>query len=443
MAYRTFPYKLCLAVALIGVRVAPTAEPTASPPRAALRSLTLLPPEIDLDGPRAEQHVVVIGEYVDGRRWDLTRNAQFSSGAPKVAPVDAAGLVRATGDGAAVITVRASGQSAIVTVHVKNAAAEVPVNFVREVVPLLTKAGCNQGACHGAAVGRGGFRLSLFGYDPAFDHKQIVESAEGRRVVLSEPERSILLLKPTLTMEHVGGERFTVGSRPYEILRRWLEDGAPEPDAKPATVRKLEVWPAKRVMVPGEGQQLVIRAAWSDGHFEDVTATAQLDSLNEGIATVTPAGLVTVRGRGETYIMIRFSGQATVAQVTSPYAQIDRYPVVAVNNFIDEKLLAKWKDLGLTPSPGCTDEEFFRRLHLDVLGTLPAPADIKAFLADSDPARRKKAIDKVLERPEFVDYWALKWGDLLRIDRDALNEKGMWSFTTWVLRQPARPKTGG
>jgi len=394
--------------------------------------LTLLPPSIDLDGPRAEQRVLVLGEYADGRRWDLTCDAQFSSGATKVATVDATGLVRAAGDGAAVITVRAGGQSAVVLARVKNAADEVPVNFVREVVPVLTRAGCNQGACHGAAAGRGGFRLSLLGYDPTFDHKQIVESAEGRRVVLSDPERSILLLKPTHVMEHGGGERFAVGSRSYEVLRRWLEDGAPEPDAKPATVRALEVWPAKRVVVPGEHQQLVVRAAWSDGRTEDVTATARFDALNEGIAAVTPAGLVTVRGRGETYVMIRFGGQATVAQVTSPFAHIDRAPDMPVNNFIDEKLLAKWKDLGLTPSPLCTDEEFFRRLHLDVLGTLPAPADIKAFLAEPDPARRKKAIDKVLDRPEYVDYWALKWGDLLRIDRDALNEKGMWSFTNWV-----------
>jgi hypothetical protein len=432
MPHRTLLHGLCLAVALAGVRPLPAAEPTAQPPGAALRALTVFPKAIDLDGPRAEQRIGVLGEYADGRRWDLSHDAKFASGSPGVATVDAVGVVRTAGDGDTTITVQAGGQSAMVPVKVRRAAAEVPVSFVREIVPLLTKAGCNQGACHGAQAGRGGFRLSLLGYDPAFDHQQIVESAEGRRVVLSDPERSILLQKPTLVMEHGGGERLKPGSREYEILRRWLEDGAPEPETKPPAVTGLEVWPAARVMVPGERQQLLVRATWSDGRAEDVTATAQFDALNDGTASVTPAGLVTAKARGETYVMVRFGGQATVARVTLPYARIDKYPDVPANNFIDEKLVARWKALGLTPSPLCTDEEFFRRIHLDILGTLPAPADVKAFLADRDPDKRKKAIDRVLDRPEFVDYWALKWGDLLRINRDALEEKGMWSFTNWV-----------
>jgi hypothetical protein len=432
MPHRTLLHGLCLGAVLVGATALPAAEPAAEPPKAALRSLTVFPAKIDLDGPRAEQRVVVLGEYADGRRWDLSRDARFASAAPKVAAVDASGVVRAAGDGEATVTVQAGGQSATVPVKVRHAAAEVPVSFVREVVPLLTKAGCNQGACHGASLGRGGFRLSLLGYDPAFDHKEIVQSAEGRRVVLSDPERSILLQKPSLVMEHGGGERFAVGSRPYETLSRWLEDGAPEPEAKPPAVTALEVWPAKRVMVPGERQQLAVRATWGDGRAEDVTATAQFDALNEGVASVTPAGLVTARARGETHVMIRFGGQVAVARVTLPYSHVANYPDVPANNFIDEKLIAKWKDLGLTPSPPCSDEEFFRRVHLDAIGTLPAAADVKAFLADKDPDKRKKAIDKVLDRPEFVDYWALKWGDLLRINRDALDEKGMWSFYNWV-----------
>jgi hypothetical protein len=185
-------------------------------------------------------------------------------------------------------------------------------------------------------------------------------------------------------------------------------------------------------MTPGEQQQVLVRATWSDGRAEDVTATAQYDSLNDSVASVTPAGLVTARGRGETHVMVRFGGQATVVQITLPYARLDRYPDVAAFNFIDEKLLARWKDLGLTPSPLCSDEEFFRRIHLDVIGTLPRPAEVRAFLADRSPDKRRQAIDRVLARPEFVDYWALKWGDLLRINRDQLSEKGMWSFHNWV-----------
>ncbi len=432
MTHRPLLWTLGLAAAFVGAGALPAAEPVAEAPKAPLRSLTLLPPSIDFDGPRAEQHVVVIGEYADGRRWDLTREATFSSGAAKVATVDGLGVVRAAGDGDAAINVRAAGQAAVVLAKVRHATAEVPVSFVREVVPVLTKAGCNQGACHGAALGRGGFKLSLLGYDPAFDHKEIVQSAEGRRVVLSDPERSILLQKPALVMEHAGGERLPAHSAAYETLRRWLEDGAPEPEATAPAVTTLVVWPAKRVMVPGERQQLIVRATWGDGRAEDVTATARFDALNDGVASVTPAGLVTAKARGETSVMIRFGGQVAVAQVTLPYTRIDKYPDVPANNFIDEKLIAHWKDLGLTPSPLCADEEFFRRVHLDALGTLPGAAEVKAFLADKDPDKRKKAIDKVLDRPEFVDYWSLKWGDLLRIDRDALQEKGMWSFYNWV-----------
>jgi hypothetical protein len=427
MPYRTLLHSLCLGAVLVGVPALRAAEP----PKAALRSLTVYPAKIDLDGPRAEQRVVVLGEYADGRRRDLTRDARFTSAAPKVVTVEAS-VVRPAGDGEATVKVEAAGQSATVAVKVRHANAEVPVSYVREVLPILTKAGCNAGACHGAAMGRGGFKLSLFGYDPAFDYQQIVQSAEGRRVVLSEPERSVLLQKPSLVMEHGGGERLKAGSREYNTLRGWLEDGAPEPEAKPPTVTALNVWPARRVMVPGEQQQLIVRATWSDGRAEDVTATARLDALNDGVASVTPAGLVTAKEPGETHIMVRFGGQVGLAQVTLPYATVDKYPAVPANNFIDEKLVAKWKDLGLTPSDLCSDEEFLRRLYLDAIGTLPAPDEIKAFLADKDSGKRKKAIDKVLDRPEFVDFWALKWGDLLRINRDALEEKGMWAFYNWV-----------
>jgi hypothetical protein len=142
--------------------------------------------------------------------------------------------------------------------------------------------------------------------------------------------------------------------------------------------------------------------------------------------------LLTVKERGETYIMVRFGGQASVVQVTSPYAQLANHSELPRHNFIDDKLMARWKDLGLTPSPLCSDEEFLRRIYLDTIGTLPTPAEIRAFLADGSQDKRQKAIEEVLKRPEFVDYWTLKWGDLLRINRDQLQEKGMWSFYNWV-----------
>jgi len=424
----------CL-VAVLGfsaaVRADDEAPPKADPPKAALKSLTVFPAKITLDGPRDEQRLIVLGEYADGRRWDLSRDAKLATSAATIATVDGA-IVRPAGDGDTTITVTAGGQTATVAVQVKKAKTELPLSFSREIIPVLTKTGCNQGACHGAQHGRGGFKLSLLGFDPIFDHAQIVQSNEGRRIVPSDPERSILLQKPAGIMEHGGGERIQANGRGYNLIKMWLEDGAPEAKATDASITGLEVFPAKRVMVPGEQQQIAVRATWSDGRKEDVTAFAQYDPLNESVATITPQGLISARTRGETHVMIRYCGQAIVAQVTLPYAKLDNYPDLPRNNFVDDKLIAKWKDLGLTPSALSSDEDFLRRIYLDGIGTLPTPQEIKAFLADKAADKRQKAIDRVLNRPEFVDFWALKWGDLLRINRDQLQEKGMWSFNNWV-----------
>jgi hypothetical protein len=415
---------------LLGASSLQAAQPDA--PRAALTKLVVYPEKVELTGERGEQRLGILAEYADGRQWDLSREAKYTTSADKVAIVDAQGVIHPAGDGSAVVTVSVAGRRVEVPVQVKGVTTETPVGFSREIVPLLTRAGCNSGACHGASLGRGGFRLSLFGFDPLFDHNEIVRSAKGRRVVLSDPERSIVLLKPSLTMEHGGGERFRPRSREYNLLKRWLEDGAPGPERTDAKVTSIDVWPAKRLMVPGEQQQIIVRATWSDGRTEDVTNYALFDALNDAVATVTPGGLITSKGRGESHIMIRYEGQATVVQVTLPYAKLDRFPEYRAVNYIDEKLSAKWKDLGLTPSPLSSDEEFLRRLYLDAIGTLPTPQEVRAFLSDKSAAKRTKAIDKVLDRPEFVDFWALKWGDLLRINRDLLQDKGMWSFHNWV-----------
>jgi hypothetical protein len=409
------------------------AEP--APPTGVVRRLDVFPRQITLAGPRAEERVGVLGLYADGRQWDLSRTTRFTSDNPAVATVDAAGIVRPAGDGTATVTATSGGATADIRVTVSAFKSDELINFTRDVETVITKAGCNQGACHGAAIGRGGFRLSLRGFDPAFDHSQIVQSAEGRRVVLGQPERSILLLKPSLAMEHGGGERLKTGSAGHAILKAWLEDGAPEPTASDPRVTKLETWPPRRVMVAGEKQQLVVRAHWSDGRVTDATPWATFDALNDAVAVVNPSGVVTALGPGEGHVMVRYAERATTIQVTQPYSTTPPATdggLNARNNFVDDLLIAKWKDLGLTPSPPCDDATFLRRLYLDVIGTLPTPEEINAFLADRSPGKRNKAIDAVLARPEFVDFWTVKWGDLLRINRDALQEKGMWSFRNWV-----------
>jgi hypothetical protein len=405
------------------------------PPSAAVRELNVFPQQIAFSGPRAEQRLGILSMHTDGRQWDDSRTARIVSSNSAIAIVDAGGIIRPVGDGATNITVTAGDATVSIPVTVTGCKTEEPVNFSRDVEAVLTKSGCNQGACHGASLGRGGFRLSLRGFDPAFDHSQIVQSAEGRRVVLGQPERSILLLKPSLAMEHGGGERLKTDSAGYALLKAWLEDGAPEPAATDPHVLNLEAWPPQRLMVPGEKQQVTVRAHWADGRITDVTPWTTFDALQDAVATVSAGGMVTAVGRGEGHVMIRFADRATTVQVTLPYGS----PVcdsgaktIARNNFIDDLLNAKWKTLGLTPSPLCDDATFLRRLYLDAIGTLPTPAEIRAFLANQSPDKRNAAIYAVLARPEFVDFWTVKWGDLLRINRDALQEKGMWSFHNWV-----------
>ncbi len=422
---------LIVGASLLMKGLMPVGHVFAAEPAVAVRTLIIFPQQIVLTGPRSEQRLGVLGVDVDGRQRDRAATARYVSSNPAVATVDA-GIVRPVSDGAATVTITAGGATARVPVTIAGCKVEEPVNFSRDVEAVLTKSGCNQGACHGAGLGRGGFRLSLRGFDPAFDHSQIVQSAEGRRVVLGQPERSILLLKPSLTMEHGGGERLKTGSAGYALLKAWLEDGAPEPAATDPHVTTLEAWPPKRLMVAGERQQVIVRAHWSDGRITDVTPWTTFDALNDAVASVNSAGVITALGPGEGHVMIRFADRATTVQVTMPYARIADYPAVPRNNYIDDLLIAKWKDLGLTPSPLCDDATFLRRLYLDAIGTLPTPEEIKSFLADRSTGKRNTAIDAVLARPEFVDFWTVKWGDLLRINRDALQEKGMWSFHNWV-----------
>src|SRR5438128_1970192 len=223
---------LCACLPLPAAEPIRDALPIALPPQGVLRELTVYPSRLTLNGPRDVQRFIVLGMYDDGRNWDLTRTARYLCDNAALAKVAKDGSVSPVRDGSTQIVVAAAGKTVRVPLVVRHSKSDEPVSFSREIVPTLTKSGCNQGACHGSQHGRGGFRLSLFGFDPAFDHTQIVQSAEGRRVVPSDPERSILLLKPTLTMEHGGGERFKVNTRSYNLLKRWLEGGAPAPNAK-------------------------------------------------------------------------------------------------------------------------------------------------------------------------------------------------------------------
>jgi hypothetical protein len=305
------------------------------------------------------------------------------------------------------------------------------VSFRNEIMPVLTKLGCNQGTCHGAQHGKGGFKLSLLGFEPDPDHTAIVKSAEGRRVTPFAPEESLLLLKPTLAVAHGGGKRLEPDSPEFELIRLWLEQGAPPPANDDPTVVELQVHPEHRLLEPDQEQGLEVVARFSDGTARDVSRHARYDTLNEAVAKVDPAGRARTVGQGETNIMVRYQGHSALARLTVPFGPTRPFEF-PIRNVIDEKATAKWRELGLVPSSLCTDAEFLRRAMLDTIGTTPTPDEIEEFLSDQDPGKRARLVDRLLARPEYVDYWTLKWGDLLRVNSTKLGAQGMIAFNLWL-----------
>lgn len=313
----------------------------------------------------------------------------------------------------------------------------VRADFVRDVLPALTKLGCNAGACHGSFQGRGGLTLSLWGFDPEADYRQLVADARGRRVFTAAPERSLMLRKPTMAVPHGGGRRLSAGTEPYDILRRWIAEGAEKSPTADLRVVKLDVSPSELLLSVGQSAALQVRATWSDGHVQDATRWAQFETKSDQTAAVSTDGKITASASGRTAIMVRFQGQVTAASVTVPYGQEVKLDVFVPANFIDSLTVAEWKKLGLSPAAVCDDAEFVRRVSLDLIGTLPTVDEARAFLASTEPDKRAKLIDRLLARPEYADYWAIKWSDLLRAHRRALGEKGLASFNGW-LKQSLR-----
>lgn len=307
------------------------------------------------------------------------------------------------------------------------------VSFVNDVQPILTRAGCNQGACHGAQYGQGGLKLSLRGFDDSSDFREIVRGSIGRRVSLLAPEESLLLKKPTLEAPHEGGKRLQLASSEYNTLKQWIAEGMIGPAPKDKVFKSLEVSPVEIIAKPGQRIKISTKGTYDDNSTEDVSMKASFDSMNTSVATVDRFGNVVAQGPGETVIMVRYLGAVGVFRIILPFGEaknLDKFS--KSENLIDKIWADKWKKTGLSPTHLCSDEEFFRRIHINTLSTLPNPEDILAFKADKSPDKRKLAIERVLNRPEYVDSWAYKWGDLLRNSRDALQKKGMWSQHNWL-----------
>ena len=313
-------------------------------------------------------------------------------------------------------------------------------SFRNNVQPVLAKAGCSSGACHGAAAGQGGFKLSLRGYDDDGDWKSITRSALGRRIVLADPARSLLLLKPTGAVPHKGGTKFEVGSLEYRILSEWIAAGTPPPKADDARITRLEVSPEHVTLKPGDSQQLVVKATFSDGSVQDVTRWVKYTDANASVTTVDESGNVKVAGFGEGAITAWYLSRIAIATITAPYTNQVAAEVFArapKRNFIDEEVLTKLRELNIPPSPRATDEEFVRRAFLDTIGTLPTAREAREFANNKATDKRDRLIDSLLARPEFVDYWSYKWSDLLLVNSERLRPAAMWSYYNWIRNNVA------
>jgi hypothetical protein len=404
---------------------------------AAQDGIQILPPSLTLSGPEARHQLIAQSKTGDTLRAQIREGLSYESSNPDVAEVED-GLVTPRSNGTATVTIKAGEFSATAEVTVTGMDQPFTWSFRNHVESVLSKSGCNAGACHGAAAGKNGFYLSLRGYDPEFDFWSITRQARGRRVIPSDPGRSLLLTKPTAMVPHKGGLRFDEGSLEYRVIAEWIAAGQPEPRNDDPRITALEILPKQIVVQPGVEQQFVVRAHFSDERVEDVTRWARFNSTNSNVAEVDQRGLATIKGYGEGAVGAWYLGQNVVGIITSPYDNgVPEYVFEreSSDNLIDKHVIEKLKRLNIPPSPVCSDSEFIRRVYLDTLGILPTEEETKTFLLSSDPDKRNKLIDEVLERPEFVDYWTYRWSDLFLLSGEKLRPKALEAFSAWIREQ--------
>ncbi len=398
--------------------------------------IEVFPATVKLTGARQQMQLVVTGHYADGTLQDLTRASQFASSNPAIAALEGS-VVRPKADGAAEIIVSAGGQQAKVVVEVSNHGKPDPVMFETGALVALTKNGCNSGACHGSPSGKGGFRLSLRAFDPMVDQLTLVREDYGRRTNVFQPESSLLLAKPLMKVSHGGGLKLRKSEPAYQVLHDWSAEGCKLDPVDAPRVVKLEVYPPSgRVLKrPAHTQQLCVLAHFSNGVVKDVTPLASFSSSDTEVASVDEAGFVAGRDRGESAIVVRYLEHVQTCFLTF----VKEVPGFAwnpppANNFVDDHVYAKLQQLKFEPSGLCTDEEFLRRVYLDLIGLLPTVDATKKFLADPAPYKRKQLIEDLMQRPEYAKFWALKWGDLLRMTSTAVGGDGVHKYHRWVLR---------
>jgi Protein of unknown function (DUF1553)/Protein of unknown function (DUF1549)/Bacterial Ig-like domain (group 2) len=393
-------------------------------------AVQVTPAAVKLDSPEASQQLLVTIDAADA-----TRAAKYDVADSAIVAVDVSGRVSPKSEGKTEIRVRHGNDTVRIPVEVTGMKSPRPVSFEQEIIPILTKATCNSGGCHGKAEGQAGFKLSVFGFDPEADYQAIVRETRGRRIFPASPENSLLLLKAGGIVPHGGGKKLDADGLRYRRLHRWLREGARLVGDVVPPVSNLEVEPGQRTLTLGNTQQLRVTAVAADGSRHCVTAEAEYASNAETIAGVDGRGLVTAGSMpGEAAILVRYMGHVTVCRLTLPRPGI-KFPRPAEANFVDKHVWDKLERLGIPPSELADDATFVRRVYLDTIGTLPTAGEASAFLDDTLPDKRARLIDKLLDRPEYADFWAMKWSDILKVDKDAVTPQGAVAMTRWVRRQ--------
>ncbi len=431
---RSQHFGFCGSVGLLLVMAASTLPAQDAP---AIVKILTSPDRLVLTNARDARSVLVFGQTADGKTIDLSDSATRTAGGAQIA-VDKDGYVVPVSVGSTELVVTAAGQTIKVPVNVKDV-TPFPTDFIRDVEPMMAKVGCNAGTCHGAQQGRKGFKLSLRGYDPMYDYRALVDDVSGRRFNRANPSDSLMLLKPTQGVPHEGGFLFDEESRAYKIIHQWIAEGCIFSEAtRPA---KLEIFPKTPILDrSGSKQQMLVIATFADGSSRDVTRDSIFESSNFEVATVAGSGQVKAVRRGETSILVRYEGTYAsntllVLGLRDGYAWKDSPEF----NFVDTNVNNKLKRLKIQAADLCTDAEFLRRVTLDLSG-LPATGDqTKAFLNDPRESRVKRLaqINELLDSPDYVDHWTLKWSDLLMSNRKFINEQGVWAFRNWIREQVA------
>ena len=397
--------------------------------------LQIFPKQVELSDAHARRQLVVSLD-----ESDVTRQAIYSSTNPQVVKVDAHGFVTPLAAGSAEILVRYQSQELRVPTRIAALDDNRQIDFSNEIEPLLSRFGCNAGGCHGKASGQNGFKLSLFGFDTEFDYQALVQEGRGRRISASASGHSLLLRKAAGHAPHGGGRRIEPGTEAYHLLQRWIEQGTPRSAATAAKLVNIKMFPTERLMRTGAEQQLAVLATYTDGTVRDITAETQFASNLDPVAAVSEQGLVQCNGQtGEATVMARYMGQVAVFRALVPHgAPLTEIAGFAPKNYIDELVAAKWKKLGLQPSAVCDDPTFLRRVTVDLCGRLPTPEEVRAFLADTAPDKRDKAVDRLLATSDYPAYFAMRWGTILRNSNLAGSTQAAYAFQNWLKDLIAR-----